>query len=133
MSVHDAFAETFGLPDSYGHNMHAWIDCMSSPESPDDGMTSVHCEDGDFIVLGLSDAKDFKSRCHEQFEVVAECAAFANDRNLDVGGNPFLMMSSYARDWRTVGCNRRPGHRGCAVALGMNWEMRHSYDLNRRL
>ena len=95
-SFHDVFAETFGFPVFYGRNVDAWIDCMSSLDSPDDGMTSVHCGKGDFIVLELSNAKDFKSRCPEQFEAVVECTAFVNFRNLDVGETPVLMLSFYA-------------------------------------
>jgi hypothetical protein len=69
---------------------------MSSLDSPDDGMISVHCDKGDFIALELSNAKDFKSRCSEQFVAVVECAAFVNFRNLDVGETPVLMLSFYA-------------------------------------
>ena len=94
-TFHDLFAETFGFPDFYGRNMNAWIDCMSSLDAPEDGMTSVHCDKGDFVVLELSNAKDFKKRCPEQYEALIECAAFVNYRNLEVGENPLLMLSFY--------------------------------------
>ncbi len=94
-TFHDVFAEAFGFPGFYGRNMDAWIDCMSYLDDPDSGMTSINCDKGDFLVLELTDAKDFKARCPEQFDAIVECAAFVNFRNLDVGENPLLMLSFY--------------------------------------
>jgi hypothetical protein len=56
-------------------------------------MTSVHCDAGDFIVLELSDAMEFKKRCPEQFSAIVECTAFVNYRNLEAGVAPALMLS----------------------------------------
>jgi RNAse (barnase) inhibitor barstar len=36
-AFHSAFASAFGFPDFYGRNMDAWIDCMTSLDSPGTG------------------------------------------------------------------------------------------------
>jgi len=33
-SFHDVFHETLGFPKFYGRNMNAWIDCMTSIDTP---------------------------------------------------------------------------------------------------
>lgn len=75
--------------------MNAWIDCMSYLDSPEEGMTSIHCEKGSFVVLEIPDAEDFKYRQPEQFEAILECSSFVNYRNLEAGENPVLMLSFY--------------------------------------
>jgi hypothetical protein len=85
----------FGFPQFYGKNMDAWIDCMSSLDSPEDGLTTVHCNKGDFFVIELINAIDFKKRCPEQFDAFIDCSAFVNYRNIEIGMNPLLMLSFY--------------------------------------
>src|SRR5262245_18506990 len=50
-TFHDEFTRVFGFPDSYGRNMNALIDCMTSLDAEQDGMTSIHVPPG--AVLGL--------------------------------------------------------------------------------
>ena len=52
-SYHDAFAAAFGFPDFYGRNMNAWIDCLTSLDVPDDGLTTVHAPHGGSVVLRI--------------------------------------------------------------------------------
>lgn len=92
-TFHDVFNDRLGFPSYYGRNMDAWIDCMSYLDDPDAGMTTITCNKGDFVVLELIDAKDFKERCHEQFDALIEAAAFVNFRNLDIGETPLIMLS----------------------------------------
>jgi hypothetical protein len=40
-SFHKVFAGVLGFPAFYGNNMDAWIDCMTSLDTPDDGMTTI--------------------------------------------------------------------------------------------
>ena len=49
-SFHDEFARVFGFPSFYGRNMNAWIDCMTSLDEPEDGMTSIHAPDRKSVV-----------------------------------------------------------------------------------
>ena len=92
-SFHQVFAQTMGFPEFYGKNMNAWIDCMTSLNSTDDGMTTVHCVSPDVVVLQLQDVQDFKSRCQEIYDALIECSAFVNFRKIEVGEPAVLALS----------------------------------------
>ena len=53
-SFHEEFARVYGFPDFYGRNMNAWIDCLTSLDAPEDGISSVHCEPGSVVTLELA-------------------------------------------------------------------------------
>lgn len=93
-SFHDVFAAEFGFPSFYGRNMNAWIDCMTSLDSPEDGMTTVHGSASDPIVLYIENADSLPS---EMLEAINECSAFVNWRRMQVG-EPAVLALSY---WRT--------------------------------
>ncbi len=92
-TFHDVFADTFGFPGFYGRNMNAWIDCMSYLDDPESAMSTVTCDKGDFVVLELSNVKEFKERCPEQYDALVECSSFVNWRSLEAGNHPLLMLS----------------------------------------
>lgn len=92
-SFHEVFARAFGFPQFYGRNMDAWIDCMTSLDSPDDGMTSVHTVDHGVVVLRIDYVDDLARRCPEQYEAIIECSAFVNWRRIEVGEEPVLALS----------------------------------------
>jgi RNAse (barnase) inhibitor barstar len=96
-SFHAVFAEIMGFPDFYGRNMNAWIDCMTSLDSPDDGMSKVHSSPHDMIVLHLADVDDFRSRCRELYDAIVEGSAFVNFRKLDMG-EPAVLALSFWKD-----------------------------------
>jgi hypothetical protein len=79
-SFHSVFAKAFGFPDFYGANMNAWIDCLSSLDDPDSGMTKIHIESGETLTVLIENAGALKERCPEQFSALVECAAFVNYR-----------------------------------------------------
>jgi RNAse (barnase) inhibitor barstar len=91
-SFHSEFARVFGFPAFYGKNMNAWIDCMTSLDVPDDGMSTVHCELGTVLTLELNNASDFASRCPEQYEALVHCAEFVNTRRVEVGETAVLVL-----------------------------------------
>lgn len=62
-SFHEEFSRAFGFPAFYGRNMNAWIDCLTSLDAPDDGMSAVHCEPGAVVTLELKNVKAFAIRC----------------------------------------------------------------------
>jgi RNAse (barnase) inhibitor barstar len=98
-SFHEEFSRVFGFPDFYGKNMNAWIDCMTSLDVPEDGMTSVHCLPGTVLTLELQDVESFAKRCSEQYRALIECAAFVNWRRLEVGEPAVLALSfNFHRD-----------------------------------
>ena len=92
-SFHDVFSEAFGFPEFYGRNMDAWIDCITSLDSPMDGMTSVHVPENGFVVLQLDNVKPLANRCRDIYEAIIECSAFVNWRRIEGGESPILMLS----------------------------------------
>lgn len=72
--------------------MDAWIDCMTSLDTPDDGMSTVHCAPGTVLTLELDNVSDFALRCPEQYESLVDCAAFVNTRRIEVGEAPVLAL-----------------------------------------
>ena len=95
-SFHDEFARVFGFPGFYGRNMNAWIDCMTSLDAPNDGLSEIHCEPGHVVTLQLDGAAEFKVRCPEQYSALLECSAFVNFRRLETGQAAVLALSFYA-------------------------------------
>jgi RNAse (barnase) inhibitor barstar len=94
-SFHEEFARVFGFPDFYGKNMDAWIDCMSSLDAPDEGMSTVHCSPGTVLTVQLENVRRFRERCPEQYNALVECSAFVNWRRIDVGMLAVLALSFY--------------------------------------
>ncbi len=92
-SFHDSFAEQLGFPKFYGRNMDAWIDCLSSIDCKEDGMTTVHAPPDGFLVLRLRGARDLNKRCPEIYDALIECSAFVNYRRQEVGDDPVLLLS----------------------------------------
>jgi hypothetical protein len=93
-SFHDVFAEVLGFPDFYGRNMDAWIDCMTSLDAPEDGLTSVHGSSTDPVVLHIRSADAIPP---ELFNALSECAAFVNWRRIETD-EPAILALSF---WRT--------------------------------
>jgi len=92
-TFHSTFAGALGFPDFYGRNMNAWIDCMTDLDDPRAGMTKVHAPPNGIILLKVMNAKDFATRCPEQFGALNECSAFVNWRRREQGGAPVLALS----------------------------------------
>lgn len=94
-TFHDVFQQAFGFPEFYGRNMNAWVDCMTSVDEPETGMTSIPAKRGELVVLQLEHVNDFCRRCPEQYAALIECAAFVNWRRIEVGGTAVLVLSFY--------------------------------------
>lgn len=92
-SFHNEFNRVFGFPDFYGRNMDAWIDCMTSIDEPDDGMTKIHCKAGRVLTISLENVKELKENHLELYEAIIECAAFVNYRRIETGEQPVLALS----------------------------------------
>ena len=82
-----------GFPGFYGRNMNAWIDCMTSVDEPDDGLTSVHAPKDGFLTLQIDHIDGLAKRCPEIYEAIVECSAFVNYRRMEVGEEPVLALS----------------------------------------
>ena len=66
---------------------------MTSLDSPDDGLTSVHAPEAGCVVLQLNAVKPLAERCREIYDAVLECTAFVNWRRMETGDPPVLMLS----------------------------------------
>jgi RNAse (barnase) inhibitor barstar len=92
-TFHEVFNDEMGFPDFYGKNMDAWIDCMTSLDEPEDGMTKVHVEKGQVLTLQLDNVKEFMEKCPEQYAGIIECSAFVNRRRIEEGSDSVLTLS----------------------------------------
>jgi len=91
-SFHEVFRDALGFPVSYGRSMDAWIDCMTSIDSPSDGLSSVTVRLGQILVLRLDDPFEFRKRCPEQYEALIESVAFVNFRRCEIGEAPVIAL-----------------------------------------
>ena len=94
-SFHAEFARVFGFPDFYGQNMDAWIDCMTSLDEPEDGLTTIHVEKGRCLTIEIEDAEHLRAACREQYDALLECAAFVNWRRIERGAPAVLGLSFF--------------------------------------
>ena len=92
-SFHSVLAELFGFPGFYGRSMDAWIDCMSSLDEPETGMTNINIAVGSVVTLQLDGVSGFAVRCPEQYAALIECAAFVNWRRSSVGNGAILALA----------------------------------------
>ena len=95
-SFHQAFASALGFPSWYGRNMDAWIDCMSSLDEPQDGLSRMKGQSGEVLVLALENAASLKSRCPKLWLELLEGIAFVNWRRMERGQPAVLAMAAYA-------------------------------------
>jgi Barstar (barnase inhibitor) len=98
-AFHTVFAETFGFPSFYGRNMNAWIDCMSSLDSPEERMSSIHAPEGGIVLLEVLHVEEFAHAQRELYDALVGASAFVNYRKVQVGEPPVLALafSQYAR------------------------------------
>jgi RNAse (barnase) inhibitor barstar len=96
-SFHSEFAEAFGFPDFYGHNLDAWMDCLTSLDAPEDGLTKVHCLPGSVLTIELQNVSQIKAQFPEQYSAIVECSAFVNWRRIETGSTAVLALSFWAR------------------------------------
>lgn len=91
-TFHAVFQRTLGFPAFYGRNMDAWIDCMTSLDLPEDGMSTVTVPRGGLVILAIDGADDFKRRCPEQYDALIEGSAFVNYRLIEIGQTPIIAL-----------------------------------------
>ena len=92
-SFDNVFTEAFGFPEWYGRNMNAWIDCMSSLDYPDDGLSEIKCQVGDVVVLQLEHADTFAARAPAIFQELLDCSASVNLGRVERGHQAILALS----------------------------------------
>jgi hypothetical protein len=94
-SFHDEFSRVFAFPDFYGRNMDAWIDCMTSIDDPNDGLTGIHCKHGDFLTIELENVNELQGDRLKYLEAITDSTAFVNWRRIEKGEKPVLALSYY--------------------------------------
>ncbi|MBE7159427.1 MAG: barstar family protein, partial [Rhodospirillales bacterium] len=82
----------------YGRNLNAWIDCLSSMDAPEDGLTAVHAPPGGIVLLNLLHMRDLAGRCPDVYKVIIEDTAFINFRKVELGQPPLLCLAFYDSD-----------------------------------
>jgi hypothetical protein len=97
-SFHDTFAAAFGFPGSYGRNMDAWVDCMSSLDDPQAPMSTVTVQPGEVLVIAVENAGDLKARCPDLWNEFLESAAFVNWRRTEHGQPAILAVAAQLYD-----------------------------------
>lgn len=97
-SFHSVFARVFGFPEFYGRNMNAWIDCMTSIDDPEEGMSVIHGTREAGLCLDLGDCTDFARRCPDQYGAILDSTGFVNYRRIEAGGEPVLSLSFWNRE-----------------------------------
>ena len=91
-SFHAIFQRLFGFPDFYGRNMDAWVDCMTSLDAPEDGLTSIAVSKGELLTMRVDKPFELRERCPEQYDALIECSASVNFRRVEVGDLPVLAV-----------------------------------------
>ncbi|MCA1404497.1 barstar family protein [Ensifer sp. IC3342] len=91
-SFHSVFQVALGFPAFYGHNLDAWIDCLSYLDEPSTEMMTFSVAAGEIAALRIDNAISFMRRCPEQYDALIECAALVNDRRVAAGCEPILTL-----------------------------------------
>jgi len=91
-TFHEVFKKAMGFSHFYGRNMDAWIDCMTSVDTPADGLSSVTVAPGEILILRIDDPFGFRRRCPEQYDALLECSGFVNFRRTELGEAPVLAV-----------------------------------------
>jgi hypothetical protein len=93
-NFHSYFKRTFGFPEFYGRNMAAWVDCLTSLDEPNHGMTTkITLNKGELIVFRLLNVEGLKKSSSDIYEALIECSAFVNRRRMEVGDMPLIVLS----------------------------------------
>ena len=79
-SFHFEFKSEMNFPDYYGENMDAWIDCV-------DDISDIQ------TVIKILNGKVLNERNPEFAKAILECAAFINQRKIEAGEEPSLLIS----------------------------------------
>ena len=90
---HTVFAEVFGFPSWYGRNDNAWIDCMRSLDSPEDGMTKIHAPPGGVVVIQIDQCRLLRNRRPDIFYQLVELSSIVNLDRIESGQPAVLALA----------------------------------------
>ncbi|WP_162231040.1 barstar family protein [Winslowiella iniecta] len=86
---HDEMNELFGFPDFYGKNVHALIDCLSSIRFPSDGMTKIHVDMCEVLII---EAMNFSVLEKEIMKIFIFSVEAVNQRSILKGRSAPLLI-----------------------------------------
>ncbi|MGE5621874.1 MAG: barstar family protein [Bacillota bacterium] len=81
----------FGFPGFYGHNMDAWIDCLSTLRD-DDGMSRFTLGPDETLRIELLHTDFLRRQAPEILDALLDCAAAVNERYAENGEKPALAV-----------------------------------------
>jgi len=90
-TLHAVCKEAFGFPDFYGRNGNAFIDCLTYLDEGD-GMSRFVLEPGETLTVELTDSYVFADRAPEQAVALFAWIGATNERHVDDGKQPMLLM-----------------------------------------
>jgi RNAse (barnase) inhibitor barstar len=93
-AFHSYFKRTFGFPDFYGNNMNAWIDCMSTIDTPEHGMVTTNwVREGELLVLQLGNIEVLKRTSPDIYLALLEYSALINRDQMRQGKVSLIAIS----------------------------------------
>lgn len=89
-SLHESLFHSFGFPDFYGRNFHAFVDCVSSIRYPEEGMTSFFLEKDEFLLIQTKKLAATDAEIANHFIRAIECL---NEREFIKNGATLVFLS----------------------------------------
>jgi Barstar (barnase inhibitor) len=86
-TFHAVCQRVFGFPDFYGHNMDAWIDCLSCLDDPGAEMSSLTLAPGELLIIVVPGSAELKD---EIFNALIDGTIAVNSRFVARGKPPML-------------------------------------------
>lgn len=90
-SFHQVCQHAFGFPDSYAHNLDAWVDCLSYLRD-DDGMTKFKLKPDEVLQIEILHADILRQKAPDILDEVTYCIGGINERYVDYGELPALAL-----------------------------------------
>ena len=96
-TFHSEFAKALGFPATYGRNLDAWVDCVSTMRDGSGRMTSLHLSANETLVLQVDHVGAFVTHAPKLFAALHDLAAFVNLRVSMEGKAPIIALA-YERE-----------------------------------
>ena len=93
VGLHAVVSEAFGFPATYGKNLDALIDCLSSLDNPRAGMTRFHVAAGQVAIVALEHLDAASKQASAQASALIDALAFVNWRRVERGQPPVLAVA----------------------------------------
>ena len=90
-TFHSESQQAFGFPESYGHTMDAWIDCLSYLRD-DDAMSKFRLGPDEILRIELHHAELLRQNAPEILTELTLCIDAINERYEDYGEKPALEL-----------------------------------------